>query len=220
MLTILLPTHRPEFFDKALESVFVAKEKSKVITNLIINCDKKDTNNNCKYLDKYQKLIKKYFNKNYKFIYTQNQSINDIYRNLIDNVMTKYFYFLEDDDILLTNFNFIKKYNLIDYFIGLYKINNKHEDFNESKIINEIKNINFINSKPEVVSWYQLGQVVFKTEKIKWFPEKIHTYNDFYLLQKNLELNRGKIKIIFKYFFKQGWSADSFSQNFWKDKKG
>ena len=214
MLTILLPTHRSELFPKSLESIFVVRKNSETISNLIINCDKKKSNNYCKYIKKYIPEIKKNF-PNFKILYSSidNNSINEIYYNLIKEAKTEYFYFLEDDDQLLTNFNFInKKY---DYYIGLYKIHPLHEIFNESKIIQEIKKVNFFKQDPKEIPWYQLGQVVFKTKKIKWFPSIVDTHNDFYLLKNN----PGKIKIMYNYFFKQGWSFDSFSQNFNKGKE-
>jgi len=218
MVTILLPTHRSQFFEQALTSIINNKKISSVMSQLIINCDDRVSNDDCIYVKKYRDIIEQFF-PNYKILYnsTKNNSINKIYYDLIKNVETEYFYFLEDDDILLNTFDFLlKEEKRKDYYLGLYKINIKHEDFNESRIIKEFKKIkNIFKLNSEDVSWFQLGQVLFKTEKIKWFPKEEHTYNDFYLLKNN----PGSLKFIYQYFFIQGWSEDSYSQNFFKGKK-
>ena len=213
MVTILLPTHRPQFFEQALKSVINNKKLSSVITQLIINCDDKVSDDNCLYVKKFRNIIEQYF-PNYKILYnsTKNNSINKIYFDLIKNVETEYFYFLEDDDILLNTFDFLlKEEKRKSYYIGLYKINKKHDQFSNKELYDQIRNIkNIFKLNPEDLPWFQLGQILFKTKKIKWFPNKEHTYNDFYLLKNN----PGSLKFIYQYFFIQGWSEDSYSQNF------
>lgn len=216
MITILLPTHRPNFFKKALYSLIKYKKTSKTISQLIINCDDKTSKDNCKYVKKYFYLIKKYFpDFEIYYISTKNDSINKIYYNLIQKTKTEYFYFLEDDDMLLNDFNFLEDSKKYSYFFGLYIINDKHENVTNSAIINSVQSIKKIfKVKPEDIPLFQLGQVLFKTKNIKWFPTEEHTYNDFYLVKNN----PGSIKHIYQYFFKQGWSEDSYSQNFLKNK--
>jgi len=218
MVTILLPTHRPQFFERALKSVLNNKKISSVISQLIINCDDRVSNDDCIYVKKYREIIEQCF-PNYKILYnsTANNSINKIYYDLIKNVETEYFYFLEDDDMLMNTFDFLSLENKkLSYYLGLYKINLKHDNFNNKELYDQIKNLkNIFKLNPEDIPWFQLGQVLFKTKKIKWFPKEVHTYNDFYLLKNN----PGSLKIIFQYFFKQGWSEDSYSQNFSKVKK-
>ena len=213
MVTILLPTHRSQFFEQALKSVINNKKVSSVISQLIINCDDKISNDNCLYVKKFRSIIEQNF-PNYKILYnsTKNDSINKIYFDLIKNVETEYFYLLEDDDILLNTFDFLlEEEKRKDYYIGLYKINKNHDQFSNKKLYDQIRKIkNLFNLNPEDLPWFQLGQVLFKTKKIKWFPNEEHTYNDFYLLKNN----PGSLKFIYQYFFIQGWSEDSYSQNF------
>lgn len=204
MITILLPTHRPEQFNNALDSIFVQIKKSKNISQIIINFDSDEI-----YLNDNQKKILN--NIPHKILNIRNQgNLNSIYKGLIESCETEYFYFLEDDDILLTDFDFVKG-NRLSYYFGLYKIHPNHDEFTNKELYYQIKNIkNIFKFEPENLPWFQLGQVLFKTKKIKWFPEKEHTYNDFYLIKNN----PGSVKIVYQNFFKQGWCKDSYSQNF------
>jgi len=215
MITILLPTHRPQFFEKALFSVLHKKISSKTISQLIINCDNRLSKDNCLYIKKYFYIIEKYF-PNFKVLYnsTKNNSINKIYYDLIKNVETEYFYFLEDDDILLNSFDFLlQEERKLSYYFGLYKIHPKHEQFTNKELYDQIQKLKDIfKLNPLDLEWFQLGQVLFKTEKIKWFPKEEHSYNDFYLVKNN----PGSSKLILQPFFEQGWSEDSYSQNFFK----
>jgi hypothetical protein len=106
LITVILLTHREKFFERALNSIIESQKKSKLNYNLIINCDCQKN-----YLKNYLKRIFDNF-KNIQMFYitTKENSINDIYINAIGNVTTEYFYILEDDDELLTNFNFLLKY--------------------------------------------------------------------------------------------------------------
>jgi len=124
----------------------------------------------------------------------------------------KYIYYLEDDDKLLTDFSFLDKYPNYDYYFGLYKNHPNHDSINWS---NEIKELNksfyelFKRYKtPEDFYYFQLSQLLIKRDIIKNIPLTDNKYNDYYLFKNN----PGKIKYIYKYFFKQGWNGDNYSQ--------
>jgi len=195
-LSILIPTHdRPEQLQNCLLSI--CKADIQIPYEIIINCDDnsiKDINFN-----KYKLPIKIYNNK----FFNWGQVYNFLYKKSNGN----YIYFLEDDDLLLTSFDFLD-YDF-DYYFGMY-YPNKRENNTLKKFRNSFKRIwSFTHTKlffnyniPEKFIHFQLGQIIIKKEIIKKFPKTDNKYNDYYLFAKN----PGTIKYINKLFYKQGES--------------
>jgi glycosyltransferase involved in cell wall biosynthesis len=194
-LSILIPTHdRPEQLQKCLLSI--CKANIQITFEIIINCDDnsiKDIN-----FDKY-KLPITIYNNNFS-------NWGQVYNFLYKKAKGEYIYYLEDDDILLTSFNF----DLVsDYYFGLY-YPNKRENSTLKRFRNSFKKIwNYNHFKlfnyysiPEKFEHFQLGQLIIKKGIIRNFPKTDDKYNDYYLFFKNI----GTIKYINKLFYKQGES--------------
>jgi len=194
-LSILIPTHdRPEQLQKCLLSI--RKANIQIPYEIIINYDDdsiKDINFN-----KYKLPITIY---NASFI-----NWGQVYNFLYKKSNGEYIYYLEDDDTLLTSFDFELKN---DYCFGLYypnaRENSTLKNFRKSfkKIWNKTHTelFNYYNI-PEKFDHFQLGQIIIKKEIIKKFPKTDNKYNDYYLFFRN----SGSIKYINKLFYKQGKS--------------
>ena len=139
------------------------------------------------------------------------------YKSLYESANNKYIYYLEDDDLLLTDFSFLDNYPNFDYYFGIYKNHLKHDIINWTEEILKYKNKSFkklfkLFKTPRDFYFFQLSQLLIKRDIIKNIPISDNKYNDYYLFKNN----PGKIKYINKYFFKQGWDGNNYSQ---KDKK-
>ena len=151
------------------------------------------------------------------------------YKYLFNLAKGEYIYFLEDDDLLLTDFSFLDDSNLAtkkeqklnlshlknsspDYYFGKYKyhvlrenINWKQEFFKLFKLNH--KKLFFEYPNPDNFQSFQLSQLVIKKKIIKFFPITNNKYNDYYLFKNN----PGKIKYLNKYFFQQGIAKNNVS---------
>jgi len=137
------------------------------------------------------------------------------YLKLYNKASMEYVYFLEDDDILLTNFSFLKnQYLKYDYFLGLY-YPHKNMSFNDVFSIKKNEYFNICNHSklfkkydtPEKLDDFQLGQLLIKKDVIKTIPKSDNKYNDYFLFKDN----SGNIKNIKEYFYKQGYDGTNIS---------
>ena len=119
----------------------------------------------------------------YTLYRVKSQNLSEIYFNLFKNAKGKYIYFLEDDDYLLEGFkDFYKEVLKDDY------------DFSIAKYLkHNLKPMKF--NKED----FQLSQVIFKREKIKYFPFDNNIENDYKLYINNKNDNTlVSNKVIFK----------------------
>lgn len=202
MLTILIPTHnRPKELRIALGSLI----KIMVPFKVIINCDDKSINEN---------ILKEFPRVDITFYKKKFWNWGEVYAFLIQKVQTEYFYFLEDDDKLRTDFEFLNSSSKPDYYFGYY---NPHarESTTIVKIRKWFTSLRGIThnelfrkySRPEELTHFQLGQLVFKTENIKKVPTNNNKYNDWYLFKDN----PGTIEYLDKVLYSQGLSHYSIS---------
>lgn len=202
MLTILIPTHnRPRELRIALGSL----TKIKVPFKVIINCDDKSIDKNI--INEFKILDITFYKKKF-------QNWGEVYAFLIRKVQTEYFYFLEDDDKLNTNFNFLNSNSKPDYYFGYYQ---PHE--RESTNIIKLRKwflkmfgsthteIFKQNPNAQDFTHFQLGQLVFKKEIINEVPSTNDNYNDYYLFKNN----PGTVECLDQVFYKQGLSHYSIS---------
>ena len=119
----------------------------------------------------------------YTLYRVKSQNLSEIYFNLFKNAKGKYIYFLEDDDYLLEGFK--------DFFKEVYE---NDYDFSIAKYLkHNLKPMKF--NKED----FQLSQVIFKREKIKYFPFDNSIENDYKLYINNKNDNTlVSNKVIFK----------------------
>lgn len=111
------------------------------------------------------------------------EDLSFIYFTLFKNAKGKYIYFLEDDDYLLNGFK--EFYN---------EVLEKDYDFGIAKYLKH-------NSKPMKFDKedFQLSQVIFKKDKISYFPMSNNIENDYKLYINNKNDNTlVSNKVIFK----------------------
>lgn len=121
--------------------------------------------------------------KEYKLFRVKSENLSEIYFNLFKNAKGKYIYFLEDDDYLLEGFKELYNETLKDDY-----------DFSIAKYLkHNLKPMKF--NKED----FQLSQVIFKREKIKYFPFDNSIENDYKLYINNKNDNTlVSNKVIFK----------------------
>jgi len=206
-ITILILVSRESFTETLLS---IQKQNIKLKYNIIL-CF-----NNSKLYFKYIKYLKQEHNityflnnkewyKSYYLLYKKSLKYN-----------SEYIYYLEDDDILITDFSFLEKENKPDYYFGMYNINESREEISQKEFVLWFMKIPENYSKifkqfdtPEKFDHFQLSQLIIKKDVInkKHFPITNDKYNDYYLFKNN----PGKIKKIYKSFFKQGISKNNVS---------
>ena len=204
-LSFLVLTHnRPDKFKLCIDSILkIIKNFPDKKFEIIINNDSCDIEEldiiipNCEI--KYY-----YYNwelyKLYEFIYTSSSG--------------QYCYFLEDDDQLHNQFNFIiEKLGTFDLLIGLYLPDKK---ISGTVLLRNFKYL--IQSKfynhPEF-NYFQLSQIIFK-RKLYNFPQNNDVLNDEVILQEIFQ-NNNTIEYSTKYLFKQYIYEDNFSLELLKE---
>ncbi len=201
LLTILVPTHdRPKEVRTALRSL----NKIQLPFKVIINCDDKSID---------ESILKEFPKLNITFYRKKLWNWGEVYNFLISKVQTEYFYFLEDDDTINTSFDFLES-NGPDYYFGYYNPH-KRENTNIIKIRKWFQKligsthteIFEMNPEPKDFIHFQLGQLVFKKEKIKEVPITNDKYNDYYLFKDN----PGTVICLDKVLYSQGLSHYSIS---------
>ena len=211
MLTILIPTHnRPKELRNALISILAARIV--VPFKVIINCDDESVP---------EEIVNDYPSLDITFYKKKFRNWGEVYEFLIKQCETEYLYFLEDDDILKTNFDFLlpstestKWMDEFDYYFGYY-LSHEREGVSVVKLkrwFSTLLKKNNMHKKlltgvPEDLKHFQLGQLVIKKRCIKKIPINNDKYNDYYLFKDN----PGSIKYIDKVFYKQGLSHYSIS---------
>ena len=192
-LSILIPTHnRPRYFQRCLESAVKFCPNAYIIVN----------NDSCDIEETYDA----------DYHYFEGKTLTDVYRYLVEQVHTKYLYFLEDDDYLLPNFeekiNRLLIYNDYDLIIGKYIPCDR--EFSDSRTFkytyNQVKDCISINDQ-----LFQLGQVIFKTELFKgfkWFKDS-DIHNDYKLTAEMMK-DHSHIYVN-KFFYKQCYVGDNLS---------
>lgn len=194
-ISICIPTHnRPRLFNRAIESVLSLKTDHDL--EIWVNNDSNDIT------ELYSDSAQIYYS------YYQNDDLSQIYKKLLNNASGDYVYFLEDDDYL--NNNFFDKLDL-NYDIN-YMLYTSIPHINEVGVkgMLERQHINdhlldvtchnkFIDMYDD--TYFQLGQIIFRKDKVVNFPEGNCLNNDYIFFNCCFHVNT-----TIKYINKQLWT--------------
>jgi len=182
-LSILILTHnRPILFKRCINSVLNNLPNFDI--EILVNNDSRD-------------ITEIYNNKvNIFYHYKKRKKLTDIYKFLYEQSKGEYIFYLEDDDYIKSNFfkflNFKYDINFLNYIskdILTYKKNIKlfyKRFFTKNKHLSKIYNLSEFIDKFEPRD-FQLSQIVFKRNGIKYWPTEDDIFND-YKIFKSLEL--------------------------------
>ena len=182
-LSILILTHnRPILFKRCINSVLNNLPNFDI--EILVNNDSKDITEI--YHD----------NVNIFYYYKKRKKLTDIYKFLYEQSKGEYIFYLEDDDYINANFfkflNFKYDVNFLNYLskdILTYKKNIKlfyKRFFIKNKHLSKIYKLSEFIDKFEPRD-FQLSQIVFKRNGIKYWPTEDNIFND-YKIFKSLEL--------------------------------
>ena len=182
-LSILILTHnRPLLFKRCIYSVLNNLPNYNI--EILVNNDSNDITE--VYSDKI----------NINYFYKKNKKLTDTYKFLYDKSKGEYIFYLEDDDYIKSDFfkflNFNYDINFLNYLskdilsskknlLSYYK-----RFFIKFKPLSKITNLSKFIDKFEPVD-FQLSQIVFKKNGIKYWPTEDNIFND-YKIFKSLEL--------------------------------
>ena len=182
-ISILILTHnRPLLFKRCINSILDNLPEYDI--EILVNNDSKDI------IEIYNEKI------NISYYYKKHKKLTDTYKFLYNNSKGEYIFFLEDDDYLKSDFfkfiNFNYDINFLNYLSKDIISNKKNlltyykRFFKKYKPFNKINNLKDFLSKFEPVD-FQLSQIVFKRNGIKYWPTEDNIFND-YKIFKSLEL--------------------------------
>lgn len=191
-ISILIPTHnRPKLFKRALNSVL----NNRIVypIEVIVNNDTDDI------VEIYHDDI------DIRYFYEKHLDISRIYKTLFDHARGRFVYYLEDDDYLrddfFTNLDLTYDINYFEYISNdllryMHPVKafkriacNRSQERDLSKFLKDFDDTDF-----------QLGQILFKKDKLTTFPVGNNIHNDWYLFK---QLAREDCTI--KYIYEQKW---------------
>jgi len=201
LLSILILTHdRPFQFRECLNSVL--KADIDINFEILINCD--DDSISQITIDSLTK--DSYLENKIKLFNYSPDNYGKIYKYLINKSKGKYLYFLEDDDLLITNFSYLQN-SSYDYLFC-----KRVPDFSREpgKVINYLKYLKSFKDKkhtelfnifktPEEFIYFQLGDLIIKKDTLHNIPLSNNKYNDYYLFKNNI----GSIQYLNNILYKQ-----------------